>query len=60
MFSSQIVPLLNKVPGFHAHLPNATFYVFVNVTEAMRMTKMATLEEFRKYGIQCLPPLISC
>ena len=43
-----IVPLLNKVPGFHAHLPKATFYVFVNVTEAMKMTKKSTLEEFRK------------
>jgi len=43
-----IVPLLNKIPGFHAPLPKATFYVFVNVTEAMKKTKCATLEEFRK------------
>jgi len=43
-----IVPLLNKIPGFHAYLPKATFYVFVNVTKAMQLTKSQSLEEFRK------------
>jgi aspartate/methionine/tyrosine aminotransferase len=43
-----LVPLINKVPGFHAYLPKATFYLFVNVTEAMKLTKSQTLEEFRK------------
>ncbi len=28
--------LVNKVPGIRCHRPNATFYLFPNVTEAMR------------------------
>jgi len=43
-----IVQLANKVQGFKAYSPEATFYLFVNVTEAMRMKNISSLEEFRK------------
>jgi aspartate/methionine/tyrosine aminotransferase len=39
---------LNKVPGFKAHKPESTFYVFVNVTGAMEKLQIRSLEEFRK------------
>jgi len=43
-----IVSLANKVPGFKAHTPNACFYLFVNVTEAMKMKNVQAVEAFRK------------
>jgi len=43
-----IVSLVNKVPGFKAHTPNACFYLFVNVTEAMKMKNVQAVEAFRK------------
>jgi aspartate aminotransferase len=43
-----LVEELNKVPGFSAHKPESTFYVFVNVTKAMEVLQIRSLEEFRK------------
>eukprot|EP01135_Chromosphaera_perkinsii_P009254 Nk52_evm6s1705 gene=Nk52_evmTU6s1705 len=43
-----LVPLVNEIPGFVAHMPKSTFYLFVNVTEAMKMVGMQNVEDFRK------------
>ena len=43
-----LVPLINKVPGFVAHMPKSTFYLFVNVTKALKMLGLTSVEEFRK------------
>lgn len=41
--------LIPQVPGFKVvGSPQTTFYFFVNVTEALKMTKCNTHEEFRK------------
>jgi len=39
---------INKVPGFHCHVPECTFYLFVNVTEAMKKINLG-YEDFRKH-----------
>lgn len=44
----KIHSLANKVPGFKANMPSAAFYLYTDVTEAMKMKNVATLEEFRK------------
>lgn len=43
-----LVEELNKVPGFVAHKPESTFYVFVNVTKTMEIMQTRSLEDFRK------------
>lgn len=41
--------LLPKIPGFKVvGSPESTFYFFVNVTEALKLTKCSSHEEFRK------------
>jgi len=47
-----IVPLANKVPGFKAYVPHASFYLLVNVTEAMRYKNINDVEEFRKIALK--------
>eukprot|EP01113_Clastostelium_recurvatum_P031012 TRINITY_DN3827_c0_g1_i4.p1 TRINITY_DN3827_c0_g1~~TRINITY_DN3827_c0_g1_i4.p1 ORF type:complete len:429 (-),score=47.11 TRINITY_DN3827_c0_g1_i4:80-1366(-) len=43
---------LRQIPGFHPHVPQAAFYVFVNVTEAMKMLGLTDLERFRHLILQ--------
>jgi len=42
------VDLLNDIPGFRCFKPQATFYLFPNVTEAMARSGLSQYEEFRK------------
>ena len=46
------VDLLNALPGVQAHRPDATFYLFPNVTEAVERTGVTDIEEFRKLCLQ--------
>lgn len=43
-----LVDLLNSIPGIHCCKPEATFYLFPRVTEAMRRKGIEDVEEFRK------------
>jgi len=43
-----LVDLLNAIPGIKCFKPKATFYVFPNVTGAMRRKGVGDVEEFRK------------
>lgn len=47
-----LVSKLNEVPGFSAHVPPSTFYLWVNVTKAFQLLKATTYEEFRKRLLQ--------
>jgi len=42
------VKLLNEMPGVHCYNPNATFYLFPNVTQAMKRTGTDDYEVFRR------------
>jgi aspartate/methionine/tyrosine aminotransferase len=42
------VRLLGEAPGVRCHKPNATFYLFANVTGAMRSKGLADVETFRR------------
>jgi aspartate/methionine/tyrosine aminotransferase len=42
------VDLLNSIDGVRCFRPNATFYLFPNVTQAMKSKGFATYEELRK------------
>jgi aspartate/methionine/tyrosine aminotransferase len=44
-----LVPLVNQIYGFKTTAPPATFYLFVNVTEAMAATGSESVEQFRKF-----------
>ena len=43
-----LVDLLNAIPGIRCFKPEATFYVFPNVTGAMKRKGVEDVEEFRK------------
>jgi aspartate/methionine/tyrosine aminotransferase len=43
-----LVELLTAIPGIKCFKPQATFYLFPNVTGAMQRKGMADVEEFRK------------
>jgi aspartate/methionine/tyrosine aminotransferase len=43
-----LVEKLNAIPGIKCFKPEATFYLFPNVTEAMRRKGIRDVEEFRK------------
>jgi aspartate aminotransferase len=43
-----LVELLNAIPGIRCFKPEATFYLFPNVTGPMRRKGVADVEEFRK------------
>jgi len=47
-----LVKGINEIPGFSAVMPKGTFYLFVNVTNAMKMTGISTTENFRKDLLQ--------
>ncbi len=42
------VDILNSIEGIHCFRPNATFYLFPNVTGAMRQKGLNDYEEFRR------------
>lgn len=42
-----LVSLLREVPGFKPKVPKVTFYLFVNCTEAVKLTGSKGTEEFR-------------
>lgn len=48
MRRDRIVPLLNAIPGVHCYRPDATFYVYPNVTELMRRKGFEDYEAFRR------------
>jgi aspartate aminotransferase len=43
-----LVDLLNSIPGIKCFRPEATFYLFPNVTEAMKRKSINDVEEFRR------------
>jgi len=43
-----LVDLLNAIPGIRCFKPEATFYLFPNVTKAMQRKGVQDVEEFRK------------
>jgi aspartate/methionine/tyrosine aminotransferase len=43
-----LVEKLNAIPGIRCFKPEATFYLFPNVTAAMKRKGVADVEEFRK------------
>jgi aspartate/methionine/tyrosine aminotransferase len=45
------VSMLNSIDGIRCFKPNATFYLFPNVTEAMRRKKFNDYEQFRKASL---------
>lgn len=47
-----LVKIINDVPGFKCHPPQAAFYLFANVTEAMKILGIDTLEGFRKHILE--------
>eukprot|EP01087_Luapelamoeba_hula_P012989 TRINITY_DN367_c0_g1_i1.p1 TRINITY_DN367_c0_g1~~TRINITY_DN367_c0_g1_i1.p1 ORF type:complete len:404 (+),score=65.30 TRINITY_DN367_c0_g1_i1:113-1324(+) len=47
-----LVQLINAVPGFHCHSPQAAFYLFVNVTGAMQKLGITQLEQFRRHVLE--------
>ena len=46
------VELLNQIPGVVCHKPETTFYLFPNVTGAMKNKGFLDLEAFRKAALQ--------
>ena len=42
------VAMLNEMPGIRCYTPNATFYLFANVTEAMARRGLSDVEDFRR------------
>ena len=42
------VEILNSIPGIHCYRPHATFYLYPNVTEAMKKHGYNDYETFRK------------
>lgn len=47
-----LVDLLNAIPGIRCFKPEATFYLFPNVTGAMKRKGVTDVEEFRKLVLQ--------
>jgi aspartate/methionine/tyrosine aminotransferase len=46
------VDFLNTIEGFHCLRPNVTFYLWPNVTEAMKKTGLTNYDDFRKAVMQ--------
>jgi len=46
------VEILNTIPGVHCYRPNATFYLFPNVTELMKSKALTDYEAFRKAALE--------
>jgi len=47
-----LVDLLNAIPGIRCFKPEATFYLFPNVTGAMKRKGVSDVEDFRKLVLQ--------
>jgi aspartate/methionine/tyrosine aminotransferase len=45
------VDILNTIPGVRCYRPNATFYLFPNVTGLMKAKKITDYEAFRKTAL---------
>jgi aspartate/methionine/tyrosine aminotransferase len=45
------VDILNTIPGVRCYRPNATFYLFPNVTELMKAKGLTDYEDFRKAAL---------
>ncbi len=43
------VTALNKIKGIRCHLPKGSFYLFPNVTQALKNLKLKSAEELRRY-----------
>ncbi len=43
-----LVDILNGIDGIETHVPEAGFYVFPKITNLLKNTKFASVEEFRK------------
>ncbi len=62
LFESRIrlfEPLMNQIPGFKCHRPKGAFYLFVNITQAMRECNYQTSREFcldllEEVGVACV------
>jgi aspartate/methionine/tyrosine aminotransferase len=46
------VGILNSIPGVRCYRPDATFYLFPNVTELMQVKGMTDYEQFRKAALE--------
>ena len=46
------VDLLNQIDGIRCYRPNATFYLFANVTGAMQRKGLTDVDQFRKFLLQ--------
>jgi aspartate aminotransferase len=46
------VEILTSVPGIRCYNPNATFYLFPNITEAMKIKKIMDQDQFRKKALE--------
>jgi aspartate/methionine/tyrosine aminotransferase len=44
--------ILNATPGIRCHVPEATFYLYPNVTAAVEMTGCADVESFRRLVLE--------
>lgn len=44
----QILPLINEIPGFHSDRPQGAFYIYINVSEAMKASGFADVDEWSK------------
>ncbi|MDP3975957.1 MAG: aminotransferase class I/II-fold pyridoxal phosphate-dependent enzyme [bacterium] len=47
-----ILEVLADCPGIKVYRPNATFYLFINVTEALQKMGIKTAEEFRQHMLE--------
>ena len=45
------VDILNSIHGVRCFRPNATFYLYPNVTEVMRAKRLETYEDLRKAAL---------
>ena len=45
------VALLNEIPGVHTYCPNATFYLFPDVTDLMKRKGFDAYEPFRRAAL---------
>ena len=46
------VDILNSIDGVHCYRPNATFYLYPNITGAMQKKNMTDYDDFRRAALQ--------
>ena len=47
------VKIINEIDGITVHKPLGSFYLFPNVTKALKKLHLANAEEFRHYLLTC-------